>query len=100
MRYMLTACVLFFALFESAAAQIQKDEQTIKLVQGATRDLFDVLPKNNFEAERALMADELAAVYSLESWKIVNVQIVNSAGSTSNYIAYRTTFYEGTFLSQ
>ncbi len=93
-RYVIVACLLVLALLQSAAARVQRDEKTDKLVKGATNALFELLPKNDFEAARAFMADELAAITSLEDWKKLRRQIALDAGSTPGYTAYQTTYYE------
>lgn len=94
LRHILTACVIFLGLSGLATAQVQKDEHSVSLVRNATIALFDLLPKNNFEAERALMADDLASISTLGKWKIVRKQVTKETGPIPKYIAYQTTYYE------
>lgn len=81
----------YFLLWQAVIAQAAGNTQEV--VQNVTSALFEQLPKNDFAAERAFMAPELAAMVSEEDWASVRGQIVQDAGSTPAYIAYQTTYY-------
>lgn len=94
LRFILTASLLLTAIFDSAVARAQSDESTDELIQSSTETLFDLLPKNNLDAVRVLMADDLAAITSAKDWEKTRNQIVSTAGSLPRYVAYQTTYYE------
>jgi hypothetical protein len=93
-QFILTACLLFIGIIGSAAARAQNDESLDKLIRASTISLFDLLPKNDFDAVRALMSDDLAVITSAKGWENIRKEIVSKAGSTPRYVAYQTTYYE------
>lgn len=84
------ACVLTCP----ALAQVQPDKATTRFVGNATEAFFDLIPKNDFQAERAFMTDELASMTSLRDWTNLRSQVIETAGSTSHYQSHALTYYQ------
>ena len=88
----------FVAMIGPASAQVQPDDATNRLVHDTSEALFDLLPKQDFAAERAFMTDELAAMANLTDWTRLRRQVIADAGSTPRYTAHAVTFYRRTPL--
>lgn len=52
-----------------------------------------LLLKENFEAERALMTDQLATLVSLVEWSNYRSKVIGETGSTPKYNAHNLTYY-------
>jgi hypothetical protein len=98
MRF-LTAIVFSLQIFlKPVAAQVAPSEQTTKLVQDVTGAFFNLLPSDNFEAERAFMTDDFASKTPLDAWTSAREQFMALAGSTPRYAPHQLTYYQKSAL--
>ena len=100
MKLRLFALLGLFAFAESAIAQVQPDDVTTRLVGEVTKAFFELLPKNDFQSERAFMTDEFFRATSLKNWTTIRKQVIATAGSTPRYASHALTYYKrGTLLA-
>ncbi len=64
------------------AAQVKPDDATTRLVADVTETFFDLLPKDDFAAERSFMAESLAAMADLDDWTQVRRSVIADTGAT------------------
>ena len=77
-----------------ATAQVQPSAATNTLVQTVTEVFFDQLPKNDFNAERAFMADHFAVTMTPKKWQTGRELLLEKIGSTPRYTAHNLTYYQ------
>jgi hypothetical protein len=100
MRLLLALLFSLQVFLEPVAAQVPPSEQTTKLVQDVTDAFFNLMPSDNYEAERAFMTDDFASRTPLQVWKSSREQFKVLAGSTPPYAPHRLTYYqEGALLA-
>jgi hypothetical protein len=100
MRFFLALLLSFQVFLEPVVAEVAPSEQTTKLVQDVTSAFFNLLPEDNYQAERAFMTDNFASETPLEAWKSVREKFKSLAGSSPRYSPHRLTYYkEGALLA-
>ena len=77
-----------------ASAQVHPSAATHTLVQTVTEAFFDQLPKNDFNAERAFMADHFAVTMTPKKWQSGRELLLEKIGSTPRYTAHNLTYYQ------
>ncbi len=92
-RDLVVFSTVFFAIMQPASAQVRQSEQTTRLVQSVADAFFDLLPKNDFAAERAFMSKSFALATPLRDWKAMRKLTIAENGSTPLYKAHQLTYY-------